>query len=573
MPENEADTLDRHHRLVRGLARPDAWPRPFAGAAELIETHLSSVLLAGDWALKLKKPLALDFVDFSTRERRHHFCTEELRLNRRTAARWYVDVLPVLGPIEAPRLGRADDADDAAAAVDWALRMRRFDRDAAFDRLAAAGRLGEAQVDALARAVATFHAALPPSPAAWGDPHDVRRVALDNLATLATLGVEPQALAALRDWSVDAHAALAPRLQRRRARGRVREGHGDLHLGNIAWLDGAPVLFDALEFDPRLRHVDTMSDAAFTFMDLLDHARPALGWRFLSAYLELGGDHDALPTVRAFAVHRALVRAKVAAIRAAQPDAGAAVQAAATAAAQRRIALASSLAHPAPPRLVNTDGEPLEVTTLEFAVTLPVDEVFERLLPLATVGGEQFVRDVVRDERGAVTHAEMSWVKAGNRKHASWDNTILGRLMVGAGVVVAEANSSARANRITREIGKRLGRHARLVDRTVHDLQAELRRRRAPGTGSGAPPEDADDPSSARELQELTDELTRRHWAERVDVRVPALGNKTPRQAARTAKGRERLAALFGDFDRRAESQSDATRDALREVKRTLGME
>lgn len=356
MPENEADTLDRHHRLVRGLARPDAWPRPFAGAAELIETHLSSVLLAGDWALKLKKPLALDFVDFSTRERRHHFCTEELRLNRRTAARWYVDVLPVLGPLETPRLGHADDAADTAAAVDWALRMRRFDRDAAFDRLAAAGRLGEAQVDALARAVATFHAALPPSPAAWGDPHDVRRVALDNLATLATLGVEPQALAALRDWSVDAHAALAPRLQRRRARGRVREGHGDLHLGNIAWLDGAPVLFDALEFDPRLRHVDTMSDGAFTFMDLLDHGLPALGWRFLSAYLERGGDHDALPTVRAFAVHRALVRAKVAAIRAGQPDVPAAERAAATAAVQRRLALAASLAHPAPPRLVLTTG-------------------------------------------------------------------------------------------------------------------------------------------------------------------------------------------------------------------------
>ncbi len=356
VPDPCDDALERHHRLVRGLMRPAAWPQPFDGAAEVIETHLSSVLLAGGWALKLKKPLALDFVDFSSRERRHHFCAEELRLNRRTAAHWYVDVLPVLGAPDAPRLGRADDAADAAAALDWALRMRRFDSDAAFDRLAAAGRLGEAQVDALAQAVAAFHAALPPSPAAWGDPHDTRRIALDTLATLAALGVEPQAVAALRDWSVDAHATLASRLERRRARGRVREGHGDLHLGNIAWLDGAPVLFDALEFDPRLRHVDTMSDAAFTFMDLLDHALPALGWRFLSAYLELGGDHDALPTVRAFAVHRALVRAKVAAIRAAQPDAGAAVRAAATAAAQRHIALASSLAHPAPPRLVLTTG-------------------------------------------------------------------------------------------------------------------------------------------------------------------------------------------------------------------------
>ncbi|MCU0814875.1 MAG: hypothetical protein MUC32_11535, partial [Burkholderiaceae bacterium] len=138
----------RRGRLVQGLCRPEAWPAPAPTSFETIETHLSTLVLAGAWALKLKKPVALDFVDFSTLERRRHFCLEELRLNRRTAAAWYVDVLPVTGTPDAPRLGGAGEP------LEWALRMRRFDQTLLLDRLAAAGALGAAQVDALAQTVA-----------------------------------------------------------------------------------------------------------------------------------------------------------------------------------------------------------------------------------------------------------------------------------------------------------------------------------------------------------------------------------------------------------------------------------
>lgn len=344
------DALERHHRLVRGLCRAEAWPAPAPTAFETIETHLSSVVLAGPWALKLKKPIALDFVDFSTLERRRHYCLEELRLNRRTAAAWYLDVLSVTGSLDAPCLGGAGEP------LDWALRMRRFDQALLLDRLAAAGALSAGQVDALARTVAAFHAGLPASPAAWGEPAAVLRFARDNLRSLAAAGVERHSVATLSAWTDERFAAIAPTLERRRAQGFVREGHGDLHLGNIAWLDGAPVPFDALEFDPALRHVDVLNDAAFTFMDLLDHGLPALAWRWLSGYLEAGGDYAGLPLLRWFAAYRALVRAKVAAIRSTQADAGRAERDAALAAARRRIALARTLTAPPAPRLVLTTG-------------------------------------------------------------------------------------------------------------------------------------------------------------------------------------------------------------------------
>jgi len=344
--------LQRHAALLRHWCRHPPWPDE--PPPTLVQTHLSSLLLGRQWVLKLKKPIALDFVDFRNADRRRQACEEELRLNRRTAARWYVDVLPVTGSTDAPRLGgHGDPADEP---WDWALRMRRFDETATYERLAAAGALGEAQIDALAARVAAFHRALPPSPAAWGDPQTALAFALANLRTLAAaLPAQAAALAALRDWTCARHAALAPVLARRRAQGRVREGHGDLHLGNVVWIDGDAVPFDALEFDPRLRHTDTVGDAAFAYADLLDHGLPALAWRYLGGWVEACGDHDGLPLLRWFAAYRALVRAKVAAIRAQQADADA-LAAAATAAAQRRVALALALAQPPRPQLVLTCG-------------------------------------------------------------------------------------------------------------------------------------------------------------------------------------------------------------------------
>ena len=336
-------TLEQHRALVAALRRglgPDC---------ELIETHISTLLLAGDFAYKLRKPLALGFLDFSTLERRRHDCEEELRLNRRTAPQLYLDVLPVLGPAQAPRVGRADESD---AAIDWLLRMRRFDNEQLLDRLASRGQLGEADVDALARRIAAFHAALPASPAAYGDPQGVLAWARANFAAAGVDAPER-----LRDWSEQEFERIAPRLAMRRAQGGVRECHGDLHLGNIVRVDGEPLPFDGIEFNAALRHTDTMADVAFTFMDLWRHGLPRLAWRFVDGYAEQRGDHEGLALLPFFAVYRAMVRAQVAALRAAQAaDESARTQALGALARDLQVAEALSRLRQARPRLLLTSG-------------------------------------------------------------------------------------------------------------------------------------------------------------------------------------------------------------------------
>jgi uncharacterized protein len=289
---------------------------------ETRRTHISCLLLAGDDVFKFKRPVKLPFVDFSTRARRRHFCEEELRLNRRTAPQLYRGVVEIGG--------------------EPALWMRRFDDTQLFSRLAHDGRLTAQHIDALAAGIARFQATLAPSPPSIDAAALARRWAADNLRDLAGLGRDLDDLAR---WTDRRGAELLALWQARQAAGAVVEGHGDLHLANIVWHEGRPLLFDALEFDAGLRHADRLADPAFAFMDLLDHGLPGLAWRLMSQWAEAGGDGDALPMLRWSAAYRALVRAKVALLKQ-QPDA-----------ADRRIALARALAFPAaPPQLVLTSG-------------------------------------------------------------------------------------------------------------------------------------------------------------------------------------------------------------------------
>lgn len=347
---DNAARLALHERLVAALLRD---PQAMLAAPEqrsLVTTAISSLVMAGDEVYKLRKPLALDFLDFSTLERRHHDCEEELRLNRRTAPLVYIDVLPITGTADAPRVGG-----EAGSAIDWALHMRRFDDSQRLDRLADLGQLDAPLIDALALAVARFHAALPPSPSQYGRPDAVRHWAIENFDELqAGPAARSHAarLAALRAWTEPEFARLAPLLAARHAAGFVRECHGDLHLANIVRVDGIPLPFDCLEFNPALRHIDVIADLAFLFMDLQRRGLSALAWRVVNAWAEHTGDYEGLATLRFFAVYRALVRAKVALLRAEQHDAQA------WAAFERDLALAESLAAPrqGPLHLVVTSG-------------------------------------------------------------------------------------------------------------------------------------------------------------------------------------------------------------------------
>ncbi|RMG34652.1 MAG: aminoglycoside phosphotransferase [Gammaproteobacteria bacterium] len=285
--------------------------------ARLIETHISWVLLGGGFAYKLKKPLDLGFLDFSTLEKRRRACEEEIRLNRRLAPEVYLGVVPVTGSLEAPRF------EGEGPVVEWAVKMRAFPADATLDR---ADRLQEEQIDAIAQRIALFHAAiaLAPEGSAFGLPDQVRRPVTQNFVQIRALEPPPEVLALLdrlEAWVLAEGRRLDAHFARRRAQGHVRECHGDLHLGNIAWVDGRPLIFDAIEFNPALRFVDVVNEIAFLAMDLFHRGEDRLAWRFLNRYLEYAGDYDGLEALRYYMVYRAMVRAKVSAIRAGQQGA------------------------------------------------------------------------------------------------------------------------------------------------------------------------------------------------------------------------------------------------------------
>lgn len=302
--------------LIAALQSPDAYPHP-VDDVRLLETHISWVLLAGDYAYKLKKPVRLDFLDFSTLERRRHFCHEELRLNRRLAPDLYLDVVPIAGSPTDPRFG------GDGPPLEYGVRMRRFPQERLLSTMIAAGMLRPEHIDLLAAEAAAFHAALPPAldEAPWGTPEIVEREARDNFDALDRSVRNPRLrseLEQLRRWTEEEFERRWTDFAARRRNGAVRECHGDMHLGNMVLQDGRVVIFDGIEFSEELRWIDVLSEAAFVVMDLEDRGRPDYARRFLNAYLERTGDYGGLPVLPFYLVYRALVRAKVAAIRAAQ---------------------------------------------------------------------------------------------------------------------------------------------------------------------------------------------------------------------------------------------------------------
>jgi len=278
---------------------------------QLVETHISWVLLTDTLAYKVKKPVQLGFVDFSTIALRKHFCEEELRLNRRLAPSLYLRVVPICGSAEAPCIDGAGDA------IDYALCMRRFAPGALLSERVAAGNLLPEQLESFARRLARFHEEAPIAPPTPGRAAGERVFApvLDVLRELRP-HLEGARVDALESWVATQADALRETLSARQADSRVRECHGDLHLGNVVLLDTEVTAFDCLEFDPALRWIDVMSDVAFLTMDLKANGRSDLAFRFLDAYLQCSGDYAGVQVLRFYEVYRALVRALVACLRA-----------------------------------------------------------------------------------------------------------------------------------------------------------------------------------------------------------------------------------------------------------------
>jgi len=278
----------------------------------LVETHISWVLLTPTQALKLKKPVRLPFLDFGTVESRRHFCEEELRLNRRFAPSLYIDVAPVCGTRESPRIG------GGGTPVDHVVRMRRFDESALLRNLVAANALEPRLLDGFAQRLAGLHGEAPRAApvSGFGAPDAVVHAANDVLASLRGQlregegeGGRAASLAGIGAWIEEQGQALRMAWIARQQAGAVRECHGDLHLANVVLVDGALTPFDCIEFDPVLRWIDVMSDVAFLTMDLKAHGHGELAFRFLDGWLQHSGDYTGLQVLRFYEVYRALVRA------------------------------------------------------------------------------------------------------------------------------------------------------------------------------------------------------------------------------------------------------------------------
>ncbi len=331
--QERSHVAEHSRELVLRLAR--------ALGAELVETHISWILLTPALAFKLKKPVRLPFLDYSTAERRRIFCEEEVRLNRRLAASLYEGISRVTGSAQAPGI------DTDGPTLDYAVRMKRFPAGALFSERLKAGSLGAQEVDRFAHRLATFHAKAT-SAAADIDPVGdlpLRRAqaALSGARSLFS-SADAHALAA---WLEARWRAVQHLWQQRVRAGKIREGHGDLHLANIVAWRGEVMAFDCIEFDPSLRSLDIVDDAAFALMDFAARGRPDLGWRFFNAWLEHSGEYEGLGLLRFYLVSHALVRAQVEHLRA--PDDSAAPMYARTALEWSRLAHA---------RLVITYGLP-----------------------------------------------------------------------------------------------------------------------------------------------------------------------------------------------------------------------
>ena len=309
------------------------------------ETHISWILLSGDEAWKLKKPVHLPFVDFRDADTRRRVCEAEVRLNRRLAPSLYRGVLAVSGTAADPRV--SDDHDGPV--IDWLVRMRRFPAGALFAERLAAGTLGTREIEALALRLARFHEEAP----VQTDPALADAVVTEAMSVLAQLrdrfatpssdpippasqacppacpparlpaslpaslpagpppDLAPQ-VARLSRWLDEAGRRLGSVLAARLRQGRVRDIHGDLHLANAVALGDEVTAFDCLEFNDRMRRIDVIGDPAFLAMDLDAHGRPDLANRLIDAWCEASDDREAVAVLPLHQIYRAAVRALVA---------------------------------------------------------------------------------------------------------------------------------------------------------------------------------------------------------------------------------------------------------------------
>jgi aminoglycoside phosphotransferase family enzyme/predicted kinase len=297
------------------LLNPSVYPHSVPDPVELIETHISWVFLAGHFAYKIKKPIANNFLDYSTLEKRHAACVHELNLGKRLAPEMYIDVVPITIEDGVCRV------DGDANPLDFAVRMRRFSSESLLSKRLDAGVVSEQEIEQLGRSIARFHNhAMIAARDRSGGIESISHRAMENIESLRRSPLLPDksVLQEVERWTVSQCSALQERFLIREQLGWIRECHGDMHCSNVAYFRDHWTLFDGIEFNDELSCIDTMSDIAFLVMDLIERKKSGLAWLMLNTYLEESGDYHGLSILKWYLVYRAMVRAKVALMRAEQ---------------------------------------------------------------------------------------------------------------------------------------------------------------------------------------------------------------------------------------------------------------
>ncbi len=307
---------------LQGLLHPRAYPHPVR-AVQLVQTHISWILLTGEFAYKIKRPVHYSFADLRSAERRAFLCHEEVRLNRRFASELYLGVSQITSGEGEVRV------DGSGLVIEYAVKMRQFRREDELDRLLETLRIGSAELTQFGRDLARIHAKLPVAEPeqTWGRPAAVRSLILENVEecaqAAAVFGGEAD-VRALRTIIGERLEAAGDWMSERFVGGRVRECHGDLHSRNIVRQDSCLLAFDCLEFEPAFRWIDVADEVAFLLADLDSSRHAQHAQAFLGGYLTSSGDYQACRLLPLYEAHRALVRAKVTALSAetAAPSAG-----------------------------------------------------------------------------------------------------------------------------------------------------------------------------------------------------------------------------------------------------------
>ncbi len=304
--------------LVQALLDPKAYPDSSPGVhpelsqgVTLMQTQMSLVFLTGDYVYKVKKPVDLGYLDYTTLEKRHYFCRREVELNCRLCPAAYLGVVPITdnkGHIQIEGSGRV---------IEYAVKMHRLPQERMLNVLLAGNQVSGEMITGVAKILAEFHKAAETSPAIsrYGNLEIINLDADENFnQTAKNIGrtISQETYENIKKYTGAFIKANASLFGKRAAEGRIRDCHGDLHAAHVCFCDNSNIcIYDCIEFNDRFRYVDVASEIAFLAMDLDNYGRLDLSRSFVDAYVSFSGDEDLVKLLDFYKCYRAYVRGKV----------------------------------------------------------------------------------------------------------------------------------------------------------------------------------------------------------------------------------------------------------------------